>query len=71
MFQFFIHHTPVYEEYKKWHKQSYSTDFSDLTVVKGTKCKKQNLVLLRNIAESSLGIEHIFREWVKYSSRWF
>ena len=61
------HLPPLYEEYKKWHKQSYSTDsHSDLTVEQKKEMqvnRKQNLVLAaKNIAESSFGIEHIFRE---------
>ena len=61
------HLPPLYEEYKKWHKQSYSTDFrTDLTVEQRNEMQannQQNLVLAaKNIAESSLGIEHIFRE---------
>ena len=61
------HLPPLYEEYKKWHKQSYSTDsHSDLTVGQKNEMhvkSQQNLVLAaKNIAESSFGIEHIFRE---------
>ena len=55
------HLPPLYEEYKKWHKQSYSTDFrTDLTVEQRNEMQannQQNLVLAaKNIAESSLGI---------------
>ena len=61
------HLPPLYEEYKKWHEQSYSTDFrSDLSVEQRNEMQvfnQQNLVLAaKNIAESSFGIEHIFRE---------
>ena len=61
------HLPPLYEEYKKWHKQSYSTDFeSDLTVEQRNeiqvKCQRNLVLAAKNIAESSFGIEHIFRE---------
>ena len=61
------HLPPLYEEYKRWHKQSYSTDFeSNLTLEQRNEKQvnsQRNLVFAaKNIAESSFGIEHIFRE---------
>ena len=61
------HLPPLYEEYKKWHKLSYTTDFDtsvDLEQIHQMhKENKDGLVsAAKNIARSSFGIEHIFRE---------
>ena len=61
------HLPPLYEEYKKWHKLSYSTDFdSKLSPEERHEMQKetkQNLMFAaKNIASASFGIEHIFRE---------
>ena len=57
---------PLYEEYHKWHKLSYSTDDDTMdTHDKFAKQKESKEMLLsagNNLARSSLGIEHIFRE---------
>ena len=61
------HLPPLYEEYKKWHKLSYSTDFDSNLSLKEQhemqKERKQNLmVAAKDIAKASFGIEHISRE---------
>ena len=61
------HLPPLYEEYKKWHKLSYSIDFdSSLSLEERHEMQKetkQNLMgAAKNIARASFGIEHIFRE---------
>ena len=58
---------PLYEEYKKWHKLSYTTDFDhsvDLEQIHRMQEENKDKLILaaNNIARSSLGIEHIFRE---------
>ena len=58
---------PLYEEYKKWHRLSYSTDIdSNLSLEDQHERQKESKEKLRsaarNIAKSSFGIEHIFRE---------
>ncbi|KAI6650904.1 hypothetical protein LOD99_5744 [Oopsacas minuta] len=61
-------HLPsLYAEYSKWQNLSYNTKFeSELSIEERNEIKKQskqNLVrAAKNIAESSFGIEHIFRE---------
>ena len=53
-----LHLPPLYEEYKKWHKLSYSTSEAG----NREHCKTMLLSAAKDIAKSSLGIEHIFRE---------
>ena len=61
------HLPPLYEEYKKWHKLSYTGEYDPkLTLDKKSetiKERKENLITAAaNIARASFGIEHIFRE---------
>ena len=61
------HLPPLYEEYKRWHKLSYSTDFgSNLSLEERHEMQKETrdnlLIAAKNIARASFGIEHIFRE---------
>ena len=55
-----LHLPPLYDEYKRWHRLSYSTDKEENP--NQEKCKRMLLSTAKNIAKSSLGIEHIFRE---------
>ena len=56
-----LHLPPLYEEYKKWHRLSYSTEDNE-EIPNQEKCKRMLLSTAKDIAKSSLGIEHIFRE---------
>ena len=58
---------PLYEEYKRWHKLSCSSESEAvgskyLSSEDMNSCRYSLIQAGRNIAESSLGIEHIFRE---------
>ena len=58
---------PLYEEYKRWHTLSCSSEAEavsseDLLKEKQNTCKYSLIQAGKNIFESSLGIEHIFRE---------
>ncbi|KAI6650507.1 hypothetical protein LOD99_7558 [Oopsacas minuta] len=62
-----LHLPPLYENYKMLHKKSYSTDTeSDMDIDQRDQyqqqCKQELVLAARSIAESSFGIEHIFRE---------
>ena len=54
-----LHLPPLYEEYKKWHKLSYSPEDESTSQ---EHCKSMLLSAAKDIAKSSLVIEHIFRE---------
>ena len=56
-----LHLPPLYEKYKKWHRLSYSTEDNE-EIPNQEKCKRMLLSTAKDIAKSSLGIEHIFRE---------
>ena len=61
------HLPPLYEEYKKWHKLSYTGEYDPkLTLDKKNENQKERKEKLKiaanNIAKASFGIEHIFRE---------
>ena len=60
-----LHLPPLYEEYRKWHRLSYSPGDNTMDNKETTNqedCKKMLLSAAKDIAKSSLGIEHIFRE---------
>ena len=62
-----LHLPPLYEEYKKFHRLSYSTDIdSNLSLdeqhVRQIERRENLTTAAKNIARASFGIEHIFRE---------
>ena len=56
-----LHLPPLYDEYKRWHRLSYSTEDNE-EIPNQEDCKRMLLSTAKDIAKSSLGIEHIFRE---------
>ena len=56
-----LHLPPLYDEYKRWHRLSYSTEDNE-EIPNQEQCKQMLLSTAKDIAKSSLGIEHIFRE---------